>query len=208
MTPAGDVWADAPSLSLLLREALVRSAAPVIYHGDRTLPAASLWVGARTTVRQLRDAGVPPGARLRLRGPDPIGLVVLATAALSGGFHLELARPGDGEDVPKIAVELHGREAPAGTPRVTVAGLDGLQVPDRPDVPGPGLTAAGAHLSSPELGWELLSRLRRLAGPGGADANGVRPLGVHRCPTPRTLPALVDDLLLPLVAAEFLVFSS
>lgn len=195
-----------PALSLLLREALAGSPAPVLYHGDRTLPAASLWVGARNTVRQLRDAGVPPGARLRLHEPDPLGLAVLAAAALSGGFHLELARPGAGNGSPPPAVVLNGQAACAGTAHVTISGLDGLQAPARPDVPGPGITAAGVRRSSEELAHDLMAGLERLAGPGTSAPAGHRPLGVHRCPMPRTLPALVDDLLLPLVAAEFLIF--
>jgi len=189
---------------LVLREALAGSPAPVIYHGDRTLPAASLWVGARNTVRQLRDADVPPGARLRFYEPDPLSLAVLAAAALSGGFHLELAEPGGDDAVLPTAVVLHGQAAGAGTPRITVSGIEGLHVPDGPNVTGPGITAVGVRRSSEELAQDVQSGLQRLGVPHSPQ--GHRPLGVHRCAMPHNLPSLVDDLLVPFVAAEFLVF--
>ena len=127
-----------------LRARLRDAAAPVLVEGDRTLPGATLWVAARTLVRQLRAAGLGPGDRVLVRTGDDLLVAVALVAGLTGGFTTALTAavppggtPADAVDARLVlcaASDLPDGAGPDGAglpPWVAVAGIAGLADPDR-----------------------------------------------------------------------------
>ncbi|GLY33001.1 class I adenylate-forming enzyme family protein [Kineosporia sp. NBRC 101731] len=83
-------------LSARLRQRLRGSSVPVILDGERTLPAASLWVSARRLVAGLRAAGLERNDRVLVCTNDDLVLAAAVVAGLTGGITMALLRPPPG----------------------------------------------------------------------------------------------------------------
>lgn len=79
-------------LARVLHARLRGSSHPVLLDGDRTLPAASLWTGARRLTQHLRDLGLDRGDRVVLVADDDLTTAVALVAAVSSG--IALVQPG------------------------------------------------------------------------------------------------------------------
>lgn len=216
--PGVDLRTSDPSaawLSALLADRLRGSSAPVLLVGDRTLPAASLWVGARRLVAQLREVGNQPGAALVVCTDDDLALAVTVVASLTGGYCLHVL---NGEGSPADRAGCLGRHRDSGAvmlaDRATAAlvdgavavGIDGASgtIPAATTTAAAGLILDGEHLAAGDVAQLLAGHLARSFGASLLlDDRTSRPGGTVGSSQPwDRRDHLVGDLLVDLVAAE------
>lgn len=216
--PGVDLRTSEPSaawLSALLADRLRSSNAPVLLVGDRTLPAASLWVGARRLVAQLREVGNQEGSMLIVCTDDDLALAVTVVASLTGGYCLHVLS-GEGSPADRGgrlsrhrgsgAVMLADTAAATMVEGAVAVGIDGASgaLPAAATTAAAGLVLGGEHLAGDEVARLLADHLARSFGASLLlDDRTSRPGGTVGSSRPWDhKDHLVGDLLVDLVAVE------